>query len=418
MSAPANNLLVQVITYQRHMLAAQTNYGAFLKTANTAFDNFQDTAMNNLGNTVSFTKRYRQVANDGLIVSFEPIVQRVQTLTVDQSKNIPLAYSSQQFIFNKVDTFMKDVGMDAVMEIGAKIESNIAFNAIKNTYRYYGDGKTPISNYSQLTTALANFRNYGMPQSDTCFYVSDMAVPSLVNTAVSQFVPGRNEKLANSWDLGRFDECDFYRSNLLNTHIAGTVGNADDTLTVTSVVRNSAGQIVTLNCSGATAFNDPNAIKQYDKATFQDNVGSLPNLRYLTWQGHEVSQQPVQVNITAASASDGGGNVVLNIYPPLQAASGGEQNLNTDIQTGMQLKLLPNHRAGLITAGNPLFVAMPMLPNQEPFATASAYDDVMGVSTRLYTGWLFGQNTGGTVYDVIWGSTMEPEYAMMVAFPM
>ena len=52
----------------------------------------------------------------------------------------------------------------------------------------------------------------------------------------------------------------------------------------------------------------------------------------------------------------------------------------------MQCKVLPSHRAGLICAGDPLFLAMPRLPDQSPFYTGNETDPDTGVSTRLYYG--------------------------------
>ena len=45
-------------------------------------------------------------------------------------------------------------------------------------------------------------------------------------------------------------------------------------------------------------------------------------------------------------------------------------------------------------------------------------DPETGASIRQYYGSLFGQNTRGMIHDAIWGSTMVPEYAMAVIFPM
>jgi hypothetical protein len=84
----------------------------------------------------------------------------------------------------------------------------------------------------------------------------------------------------------------------------------------------------------------------------------------------------------------------------------------------MQIKALPNHRAGLIVGGNALYIGMPRLPEEVPFPTANKSDSDTGVSIRMYYGSLFGQNQRGFVHDVIWGSTLVDEYAMRVVFPV
>ena len=92
--------------------------------------------------------------------------------------------------------------------------------------------------------------------------------------------------------------------------------------------------------------------------------------------------------------------------------------MNTQILPGMQVSVLPSHRSGLITAGDPLFLAMPRLPDQVPFPTGNENDPETGVSMRMYYGTLFGQNQMGMIHDAIWGSTLVPEYSMALVFPL
>jgi hypothetical protein len=118
------------------------------------------------------------------------------------------------------------------------------------------------------------------------------------------------------------------------------------------------------------------------------------------------------------AASDDKGNVTINIFPALVAdSSTAHQNINTNIVKGMQIKALPNHRAGLIVGSNAL-CGHARLPEEVPFPTANQSDGDTGVSLRMYYGSLFGQNQRGFVHDVIWGSTLVDEYAMRIIFPV
>lgn len=415
MSYTSSNILVQVQTYQKGMLALQSNYGCFAANANTRFKNFQNLTAN-LGDSVTFDKPYKFVANDGLVVNFEAIEQRTHTLTCDQAKNVPVPISAQQWIFT-LDEFMKEIGEGCVMELGAAIEGNIAKNCVTGTYRYYGDGVNPISQYQQFPQMLAQFRTIGMPKKDTKVYLSDMTVPSPVGDAQTKFVPSRNEKLAVDWMLGSFDNAEFYRSNLLPVHYAGNVGNEGSTLTVVSVTKDASNQITAITFSGAPNANDANAVKKYDKFTFQDGVSGLSDVRFVTFYGHLPSQASVQFQAASDAASNGSSQVTITLDPPLQAASGKNQNITTEIVAGMQVKSVPTARYGAVIAGNALYLAMPMLPEEYPYPTATAQDPEMGISTRMYSGSLFGQNVRGTVYDSIWGSTLVKEYAMAIVQP-
>lgn len=411
--AVPNNILQTVQTYQMSNLAYLQNLNCFVATANTKFKNFEKEVAN-LGDTVTFDLPPRFTSANSLIATFQSAEQRVETLTVDQAINVSYAFTAQQFIFN-VEDYMDKFGKSAVMEMSADIEANIARVCVESPYRFYGDGITQINSYGQLAAALAMYRNYGAAKDNTKFYMSDIAQSAVVNTGLNQFAPKRNDEAANSWDIGDFDKAAFYISNLLPVHTAGTLGEDGTVLTVVSVVKNANDAITQIVFSGAGT--DADAVKEFDKFQFSDGVAGQTNLRYLTFIGHKISSNPVQFRATADAASNAG-NVTVDVYPPLKSAAGSDRNLNVDIQAGMQATALPSHRAGMITAGNPLFLGMPMLPEEVPFPTANETDPDTGVSLRMYYGSLFGQNQRGMIHDAIWGKKCVPEYAMSVIFPL
>ena len=413
--AVPNNILQQVQTYQLSNLAYLQNLNCFVATANTKFKNFEKLTAN-LGDTVTFDLPPRFVTAASLVATFQSADQRVQNLVVQNAVNVSYAFTAQQFIFN-VEDYMEQFGKAATMELSAEIESDIATVCVTAPYRFYGDGITPINSYGQLAAALAMFRNYGAAKDNTKFYLSDIAQSAIVNTGLNQFATDRNNKSANSWDVGDFDRASFYVSNLLPVHNAGDIGNLAQVMTVTGLTFDSNGAVIAITASGGSA-SDANAVVTYDKFQFSDGVAGFNNLRYLTFIGHKVSSNPVQFAATANAATDSGGNVTINITPPLQATSGNTQNLNYPIQIGMQFTGLPSHRAGMINSGNSLFIGMPMLPEEVPFPTGNETDPDTGVSLRMYYGSLFGQNQRGMIHDAIWGKTQVPEYSMSVIFPL
>jgi hypothetical protein len=416
MTAPVN-ILQQVITYNESNLALLLNSFAFISTSNKKFQRFNDDIPKNLGDTVSFDLPPRFTTTNSLVVSFQSAVQRVQQLTVSQQASTAYEFTAQQFIFNVRD-YMNVFGKSAVAELGTQVESDVSSLAETNTFRFYGDGVTPISSYLQLANALAFFRNFGAAKDNTMGYLSDLTYPLVVNSGLNQFTVDKNNREMMSWEIGNFSNCEWYQSNLLKTHTAGTEGNAGSTLTVVSVVTNSEGGVIQITFSGTSAASDPNSIKEYDKFQFSDGVAGQPDLRFLTFIGHKPSQSPVQFRATADAASTAGSEVTVNIFPALQAASGKDQNITSPIVAGMQVTVLPDHRCGLIMAGNPLFLAMPKLPDEVPYPTSVQQDPDSGASIRQYYGSLFGQNQRGMVHDIIWGKTLVDEYSMMVALPV
>lgn len=408
-----NNVLQQVITYQKSQLALLLNSSPFISTANTKFKDF-NTRTANLGDTVSFDLPPRFTTVRSLVAQFESAEQRVINLVCNNPISTSYAFTAEQFIFN-VQDYMKEFGNSAVAEIGSVVEADVARVCVENTYRFFGDGITQINSFTQLAKAVANLRNFGAAKMDTKGYISDLAQPDIVGSGLNQFANDRNNELANSWELGSFAKTKWYNSNLLPVHEAGTLGNTGAVLTVTGVSTNSDGQIIAITFSGAGTDSD--AVREFDKFQFLDGVSGLPNIRFRTFIGHHISGQPVQFRATANAVSSAG-NVTIQIDPPLQAASGKDQNLSTNIQVGMQVKGLPSHRAGMITSGDPLFIAMPRLPEQYPFPTANEADPSTGVSLRMTYGSLFGQNQMGNIHDAIWGKTMPSEYAIGLIFPL
>lgn len=366
--------------------------------------------------TVTFDLPPRFNTASGLVATFQSAEQRVENLTVSEAENVSYAFTAQQFIFN-VEDYMDKFGKSAIEELSASIESNVAEVCVSAPFRFYGNGITPINSYGQLSNALALFRNFGAAKSDTKFFLDDIAQSEIVNSGLNQFVHKRNDEEAMSWEVGDYNRASFYVSNLLPTHTAGSVGQAGSTLTIVSVTKNADDAVTSIEFSGASA-SDADAIKENDKFQIDDGVAGQPNMRYLTFIGHKLSKNPVQFKATAGAASNGAGNVTVSIYPPLKASSGKAQNINNELAAGMEVSVLPSHRAGVIYSGDALFLGMPRLPEETPFPTGNEYDEDTGVSIRMYYGSLFGQNQRGIIHDAIWGKTLVPEYSMSVVFPL
>lgn len=407
------NILQQVQTYQTSNLAFLENSNCFISSANTKYKNFEKISAN-FGDTVTFRLTPRYTVSDSLVASFQDSEQRVQALTIDRAKNVAYAFSAQEFILNVKD-FMSDFGKSATAELSAYVEADVASVIPEHTFRFYGDGITAINSYGQLASALAYFRNFGAPRSDTKGYLSDIAVADIVNSGLTQFALDRNNETAQSWMVGKFSNTEWMQSNLLPIHTAGNVGENATTLTITAVTTDADGGISAITCSGGGA--DADAIKENDLLQFQDGVAGQSNVRYLTFVGHQASANTVQIRSTAnaASAAD---SVTISISPKLYIGAGRNQNLNNAIAVGMQVKSLPSHRCGLICSGNPLFLAMPSLPEEVPYPTANETDPDTAVSMRMYYGSKFGENERGMIHDCIWGRTLVDEYAMRLVFPL
>ena len=430
-----NNILQTVQTYQRSSLALLQNLCAHLATANMKFKDF-DKIEANLGSTVTFDLPPRAVTSAGLVADFQPAVQRVQNLVADQANNSSFAVTAQQRIFNLEkgeEDYMRVFGKSFIAELATRVEANVAknwdssvvsqldqtVNTFSGPYRFFGNGSTAISSFNQLAQMHMLFKNYGAVAEGMKVYLPDTVVPSVVGNGINQFVPRRNDDIAMSWEIGEWGTppVEYYQSNLMPLHVSGNTGVLGQTLTVVSVNDPTGQNVTQMTLSGAT-INDANAIFSGDVLQFADGVSGQPNMRYLTFIGHEPSANPVQIRATANAAADGSGNVVLNFFPALNWAGGRDQNLNNAIAAGMQLTSFPSHRCGGVLGGEAFYVAMPRLPEQKPYDTANEHDPDTGASLRLTYGSLFGQNQTGMIYDEVHGSVIVPEYSMRILVPL
>jgi hypothetical protein len=413
-----NNLLQTVQTYQLSGLAAMQNFAFFLGKSNKKFKNFQNET-NNLGSTVTFDLPPRATTVDSLVADFQPADQRVQPLVVNNEISSSYAFTDQQFIFN-VQNYQERFVMSSVREIGTKIEAAFAQVCVTNTYRFYGNGITAINNPTQLAEGMALYRNYGAIEGEAYAVLPDVAIPPIVGGGLAQFAMKRNDEMANSWELPDFAEASWNKSNLLPVHVAGTAGNSALILTVSSFTNNgpdNSVDTITFSVAGSPGV-DANMIKQFDKLQFKDGVAGFADMRYLTFVGHQVCSNPVQFQSISNAASDSGSHVTVSVYPYLQALPTNAQNLNQQIQVGMQVTVLPSHRAGMVIAKDAFFLAMPQLPVEVPYPTGNKVDPITGMSIRAYYGSQLGKNVRGLINDAIYGFTAVPEDCMALIFPV
>lgn len=441
--AVPQNILQQVQTYQKTELAFLLNSFVGIHISNKKFQKFNE-LIANLGDVVTFDRGPRYITYNGLVITQQQSQQLVQSLEASQSANVSAAYTDQQFIFNVRD-YMDRFGESAVKELGTKIESDILKNFISGVvindpqnpnygtqtanqlnsgpFRFFGDGITQINSFGQLAQAVANFEDFGAAKNKMVGIIPTVAAPQIVNTGLQQFVQGRNERMANSWELGSFAGVQWYTSNLLPTQIAGYVGQAGGANAVVTVVSTNdpTGQNVTqISFTEPQSLSAANPLNPGDLLQFNDGVSGQPNMRFLTYIGHQVSQQPVQFRVISCTASVSGAftaTIQTTNGVGLVSAQNLNQNINNVIQAGMKCSVLPSHKAGIIMSGDQFYLAMPQLPEQEPFPTVNQQDKDSGAAIRHYWGVQFGQNVRSYVRDSIWGSSAVSENMMRLIFP-
>lgn len=446
-----SNFLQQVKTYQPSALAYMENLNCFVSTCNTKFKDFQ-TVTTNLGSSVNLELIYRFSTASGLVAVDQAITQRVHTLTVDQSANTSMVVTNPEQIFN-LDSkgYMEKIGRAAIKSLGASIEKNVALNANSSVpvmipdplnpsqsiptgalhtesgpYRFYGDGVTAIDSYQKLAQGIENFMELGNPGDDMKFYMPNVVVPSVIGSGLGQFVPQRNEKAAQSWEIGNFGtpEVTYYKSNALPIHYAGAVGNgagANQYLTIVSTNDPTGKNVTQITCS-SPLLSTSKAVRSGDLGFIAATSGYDTPFA-VSHMGNIVTSQPVQMRVIADADTSGSGEIVISIVADDESkgicwAGNANQNCNLPLVAGMRIKMMPTHRCGLLVSGGAFYLAMPKLPSQDPYASHAEYDERTGVSLRLAYGSLLGLNVQRLIHDCIWSSTLIPSYSMRVLFPV
>lgn len=413
------NILQAVQTYQRANLALLLDQTCFITTANTKFKNF-NSLVAQLGDTVTFDKPPRFRTKNSLVaVPFGDVEQRTHSLTCATPFNVSYAYSAQEFIFyfenpgQATESYLKVFGRSAAKTLAEKCEIDMSSDIINHTYRFYPVPNNSISSIQQVSQAAARYRAYGAASGDLNVYIPLEAEPAIVGTMLNQFVTDRNERVAKRWQIGSYADMNFYRSNLLPLHIAGFAGDNNEQLTFDSI--SADGTQITFTTPTAAQAD---YLKAGDLLYFED-VGVTP-LRYLTWTGYHPSSVPVQVRVIE-DADAVANQVVAEVFPALiydATDTDRNANLNRAITPSDTARVIPSHRAGLMIGGEAWYLAMPKLPDQNPYETAVSMDEETGVSMRQTFGTVLGQNEQGMIHDVIMGHTMVDEYAMRLIFPV
>jgi hypothetical protein len=440
MTTPTN-VLQTVQRYMKAELAWLLNSFYAIRETNKRFKNFEN-EVGNLGDTITFDTTPRFTTYSGLVITQQPSVQRVQSLVCSQAFNVASGYTDQQFLFN-VQDYMTRFGKSAGLELGTKVEADVLKNIVSGVrindpqnanfgalqtqsgpYRFFGDGFTPINSYTQLAQMIANFNDYGSAKDKMQCVLPTPLIPQIIGTGLNQFAINRNNEIAMSWELGNFAGADFFTSNLLPTHISGTIGDSaapNNVMTVVSVNDPTGANVTAITFTEPTSGTDANAIKAGDLMQFNDGVSGHPNMRFLSFIGHELTQQPVQFRAIADAATVAG-TVTVQIQTinsvGLVWLQNQNQNLNNAIAAGMQVTVVPSHRAGLLHSGDQFYLAMPRLPDESPFDTAQETDKDSGASLRHYWGSQFGLNNRAYVRDEIHGSCLVSENAMRILLPM
>lgn len=444
MSSATINYLQQVQTYNSDAnLPGFLNQNCFISDiCNHEYTDFDKKIPANLGDTIGVALPMASVANAGLVVSAQPIRQNIAHLSVIGAANVAVAVTNQQRIFNMdKDGFWKMTGKGMVSELGSKVEQAIASHVnssaidmradsptfgqkqyLSGPTRFVDFTTTGLLSYQALDQSMSDFISMGAPNDDHCVVLPTNYYSPIIGSGLSQFVPIRNNEIAQSWLVGEFGSprTKYYRSNYLPVQVAGVFGDAGTQCTVVST-NDPTGQNVTQLTLSSGGGSHSVAVAAGDLGYFESDSG----LNALTFYGHMQTNQLVQFRVIADAASTAGAvtvNIITNSHTEGQglcsAPGNALQNISGMIQAGMHVKFVKSHRCGLRVCGKAFYVAIPRLDDERPYDTSVDTDDETKVSLRMYYGADFGKNQKWLVNDVIWGALLVSRYSQRICLPL
>ena len=434
------NALIAVEAIANSGLQVLQRHDPFLMLSNKKFQNFSTTVAGVEGTTVRYQlpPKINVASNQGLgNVSFDAFSQRVQAIVCDQTEVAAYAFSSEDLaLFSRATTRAAAIELadrmtgfgiadSAFSSIAQKMSFNLAQKYTESSYRFYGDGLTAINSQLQIAEAVNSMKDFGVGGGGEfkCVLPLTDSAP-IVNSMLSQFVTRRNDDRAYDWELGKFNNTNFYNSAMIPIHYSGDTGTGGHIGTIQSVTSNidpvtdEEFSVVTIFWATAPQ-NDANAVRPGDLFQVLDEPG-IANARFLNTAGHTETNQPVQFASRGGHSTAAGVTTITTKNLLLHDATNASpfRNVNRDL-VGLTVKGLPNHRRGLIWNNDALYMAMPKLGDLGPGAqTAVATDSMSGASIRCAYGTILAEQQVGYILSSLYGIGAARDYLTAVIFPV
>lgn len=198
-----------------------------------------------VGETVRVKLPQRFLVRDGLGYSPQPIDRKYTTVTVDQIFGIDFEWDSVEKALRmerSMDSIRSEYIEPAMAQLANELDSRCALWAYQNTNNIVGAlGTTPTSIGTYLQ-ARQRLNELSCPAGDRGMIVSPGMEYTIVSNTTTVFNPASEiSRQYKEGSMGRAAGFDWYSSNNLYSHTAGTWAN---TLTVQTTPSNGATSVV------------------------------------------------------------------------------------------------------------------------------------------------------------------------------
>ena len=334
--------------------------------------------------TIKFPQRFQ--ASDGMGYQPQGINRISTTVSLDQWIQVGFEWDDYEAAvkLERSEQELRENYFDpAAAAIAQTIDSRCAQFAYQNSSTVVGQLGTDPTTVQTYYQARQRLQEKACPPGKRAMCISSSMMTSLGSNITNVFHPA--DEITAQWKegaIGRLAMFDFYESNSLYTHTAGTWAAA-----VTVNGANQSGTSLAITCTAGDTFN------QGDKISIA-NVNFVNPMTY-RYPGHPALET---FTITAPLTGVGGGNPadVLSILPAIYAPGSQYQNVDSLPANGAALTLwpgttTPNGKVGTVGLALSRFAfAIVGAKLYVPIAAekaGAAQDPDTGISVRKVKAW-------------------------------
>ena len=396
-------LTISMIT--REGLRVLVNNLVFARNINRDYDDQFAKSGAKIGATINIRKPPRYIGRTGDALSVEPATETSIPLTLTTLFGVDLEFSDADLLLS-IDDFKKRFISPSMSKIANKIDFD-GLRLYKQVPSFVGTpGTTPTALLTYLLAGVA-LDNESCPQDGQ----RNMVITSLMLATIVDALKGlfqAAQQLSMQYRKGRMGEAvnfQWYMDQNVATHKVGPLGGAPLT--------NGANQQgSTLLIKGWTAAAAPR-VKAGDNFT-------IAGMNAVNPQSYDSIGSLRQFCFTTDLASDGAGNMVAGIYPPI-TPGGAFQTVDVLVGDGVALTI-----NGAANASSPTGLAYHPdaftlgtadldLPRGTDMAERIASKE-LGISIRFIRDYDIKSNTRPCRSDVLYGyAAPRPELACRIA---
>lgn len=354
--------------------------------------------------TVPLTQRYIPQQND-LTYNPQPLDRPITTITINQTRTIPLEWESieKALDMERGEERVEDIYLKpAVAYLRQEVDSYCAQFAYQNANMLVGSlGTNPTTYDATSAAAKQALEEMGCPTDDGNLGL--MLPPAVIRqvkaSGLSLFNPQADiSKQFRTGNVGVSDGFDWYSSNSLYTHTAGTWAGA-----VTVNGGGQSGTTLNVTCTTGDTFN------QGDKFS----IANVNQVNLMTRRTTSTSAAGTKVFTVTAPATGSGSAATLSIWPPIYVPGSHYQNVDAAPAANAALTLWPgttspngkSGKVGVALYPGSFFLSAVKLEEPEAVEICRQYQDPdTGIAIRLIRQWDNIQSRMTNRFDMTFGA--------------